>query len=59
MAGEGVQLDREVAVGVPDGPQRDEMADEQARLLPKLPSSGGLRPFARFDVAARKLPETR
>gem|GEM_PF-5863220 len=54
-----MQLDREVAVGVPDGPQRDEMADEQARLLPKLPSSGGLRPFARFDVAARKLPETR
>jgi len=54
-----VQLHREVAVGVPDGPEREEVADVKARLLPELPPGRGLGPLAGLDTAARKLPETR
>jgi hypothetical protein len=58
-AGESVQLHREVAVGVPDGPERDEVADVKARLLAKLPSGRGFGTFAGLDMAARELPEAR
>ena len=58
-AGKGVQLDREVAVGVPDSPERDEATYVKARLLPKFPSGRGLGPLARLDATTRELPETR
>jgi hypothetical protein len=48
-----------VAVGVTHGPSEKEAPGTEARLFPKLPASGVLRAFARLDLPARKLPETR
>ena len=58
-AGEGVQLDREVTIGVPNSPERDEAADAKARLFAKFPAGCGLRPLTGLDLAARELPEAR
>jgi len=53
----GVQLDREVAVGVVDGPDPGESGYRESCFLPKLPASGGLRRLAPLDPAPRELPE--
>jgi hypothetical protein len=58
-AGENGHLDREVTIGVPDGAERDEMADREARRGSELPSRRDLRPFPGTDRSARELPETR
>ncbi len=58
-AGEGVQLDREVAVGMPNGPERDEATDVKACLFAKFASGRGLGPLTGRDMAARELPEAR
>ncbi len=54
-----MQLNREVAVGVPNGPERDEATGVKARLFAKFASGRGLGPLTGLHMAARELPEAR
>jgi hypothetical protein len=53
-----VELDREVAVGVPHHATRSERPHLDAALLPQLPAGRVGRSLADLDLAARELPET-
>ena len=52
-----MQLHGEMAVGVGDGPQRNQFTRVEAGLLAELPSGGGLGGLPPFDPAPRELPK--
>ncbi len=58
-SGERVQFDREVAVGVTDGPQTDQSLYPEAGLLAQLAPHGIIGGFPPFDPAPGELPEPR